>query len=332
MQWGQRFLVCICLILSTCLMLCCCSKASPAGSTASNTSNASNISNVSSGSDSLTSSDEKGTRDSTPKVLLPEASGETVYSNQYAAIDASHTDQGYVMIHYTGTCANVKVQIFEDENDPYTYQLNLEDSWNTFPLSIGSGAYTVRVLENVGGESYAVALTQEIDVSLSDEFLPFLYPNQYVDFTADSTAVTKAEALAESAGTDLDVVGSVYHYIIENITYDKAKAETVTYGYTPDVDETLETGTGICFDYASLMTAMLRSQRIPTRLEVGYSGSAYHAWISTYIEDIGWIDNIIEFDGETWRLLDPTLGASNSEDSVAAYIGDGSNYQVKYYY
>ena len=77
---------------------------------------------------------------------------------------------------------------------------------------------------------------------------------------------------------------------------------------------------------------MLRSQRIPTKLEVGYSGEAYHAWISTYIADIGWIDKIIEFNGNTWTLMDPTLAASNDRSAVGKYIGDGSNYVVKYSY
>jgi len=44
------------------------------------------------------------------------------------------------------------------------------------------------------------------------------------------------------------------------------------------------------------MSAMLRSQGIPTKLEVGYSGEAYHAWISTYIKESGWVDNIIKFE------------------------------------
>ena len=55
------------------------------------------------------------------------------------------------------------------------------------------------------------------------------------------------------------------------------------------------------------MTSMLRSQNIPTKLEVGYSGDAYHAWISTYIDDKGWVDDIIQFNGNTWQIMDPTL-------------------------
>ena len=46
---------------------------------------------------------------------------------------------------------------------------------------------------------------------------------------------------------------------------------------------------GICFDYAALMTAMLRSQDIPTKLVVGYTGNLYHAWINVYLEGQGWV-------------------------------------------
>lgn len=72
-----------------------------------------------------------------------------------------------------------------------------------------------------------------------------------------------------------------------------------------------KTQTGICFDYASVMTTMLRSQRIPTRLEIGYAGENYHAWISTYIKDIGWVNGIIEFNGTSWTLMDPTYASTS---------------------
>ena len=73
----------------------------------------------------------------------------------------------------------------------------------------------------------------------------------------------KGQALSDDSADDLDYVQQVYHYVIENITYDKQKAETVASGYIPDPDATMESGTGICFDYASLMTALLRSSISP---------------------------------------------------------------------
>ena len=138
--------------------------------------------------------------------------------------------------------------------------------------------------------------------------------------------------LVADTWTDLEVVENIYNYVTQNISYDTDKAESVSYGYLPSVDETLASGTGICFDYAALMSALLRLQKIPTKLQVGYSGDAYHAWISTYVDDTGWVDNIIEFDGKSWQLMDPTLAANNDEASVKEYVGDGSNYVVKYSY
>lgn len=271
-------------------------------------------------------------RDSTPDVLVPAADGTTSYGSDTVTIDASHTDQGYVMVRYTGNNQKVKLQIETPKEDTYVYLLSQEQEYETFPLSRGDGGYTLTVLENVEGDMYSIAFSQDIEVTITDEFLPFLYPNQYVFFTAGSDAVSKGEELADGMHSDLEAVESIYHFVTSHITYDTEKATSVAYGYLPDVDETLSTGTGICFDYAAVTAAMLRSQRIPTRLEIGYAGEAYHAWISVYVEEVGWIDNIIEFDGSSWSLMDPTFAAGTDRRNLKQFIGDGSNYVVKYYY
>ncbi|MDE6894628.1 MAG: hypothetical protein K2P43_00370, partial [Lachnospiraceae bacterium] len=62
-------------------------------------------------------------------------------------------------------------------------------------------------------------------------------------------------------------------------------------------------------------------------------GEAYHAWISVYLEETGWVDNIIEFHGSSWSLMDPTFAAgTGNSSSLKQFIGDGTNYVVKYYY
>lgn len=272
-----------------------------------------------------------GSRDNTPVCLVPSADGTAESHNELASIDFSHAEEGYIMVRYTGDCPKVKLQITGEDNVTYTYNL-VSDDYEAFPLSSGNGSYTVWVLENISGTSYLTCLTETIGVSVTNEFGPFLYPNQYCNFTAESETVAKGAELARSADTDLEVVANVYNYIIGNITYDYEKAETVPSGYTSDVDTILNSGTGICLDYAAVMTSMLRSQRIPTRLEVGYVGEAYHAWISTYITDIGWVNGIVEFDGTSWKLMDPTFAANNSEKELKKFIGDGSSYLVKYMY
>lgn len=286
-----------------------------------------------SGSSSASRKEHSGPpRDSTPKVLTPSADGVTVYQNDFASIDASNTSQGYVMVKYNGTNEKVKLQITCPDQSCYTYLISDRGAYDTFPLTAGNGSYALQILENVAGDTYTVSLAQSINVSIEDEFLPFLYPNQYVNFHTDSKAVSKGSDLAKDTYSDLDVVQNIYNYVIKNISYDTEKAQNVSYGYVPDVDDTLSSKKGICFDYAALMTSMLRSQNIPTKLEVGYSGDAYHAWISTYIDDKGWVDDIIQFDGDTWQIMDPTLAATNDSAAVKKYVGDGSHYVVKYTY
>lgn len=276
--------------------------------------------------------ESNGSRSNEIVVLEPVASGVTVYSNEDAAIDASNATEGYVMVKYTGSAAKVRMLIETPAKNTYNYLMDLDGQYDVYPLSEGSGTYKIGVYENLHDDQYAAAFTQSVSVNLKDEYSMFLYPNAYVDFNANSAAVKKGQELASGASTDLEVVENVYHYIIENVTYDYDKAETVQSGYLPKVDDTLATCTGICFDYASLMGAMLRSQGIPTRLEIGYAGTQYHAWISVYTAEQGWIDSVIQFDGTQWTLMDPTLGSYANTSTVKKFREDDSYYQLKYKY
>lgn len=272
-----------------------------------------------------------GTRDSTPVCLVPRADGNLTVQNDIAVIDYSNSDSGYIAASYTGPVSKVKMILIGPDNVKYTYDLH-GNGYEFFPLSSGSGAYQVGIYENVSGTNYSTCLFTEFSAGLENEFGPFLYPNQYVNFHADSLTVAKGAELAKSADTDLDVIVNVYNYIISSITYDEAKATDPPTGYTTDVDAILSSGKGICLDYAAVMAAMLRSQGIPTRLEVGYAKDAYHAWISIYTEDTGWLNGLIEFTGNKWTLVDPTFGANNSEKALKKFIGDGSNYVLQKVY
>lgn len=187
--------------------------------------------------------------------------------------------------------------------------------------------------ENISGTKYATVLSLSCTVTLTDEFAPFLRPNQYVDYSNAVNTVAKAKELTAGMTDPLDKVQAVYNYVVKNITYDKQKAATVQSGYLPVLDTVLATKTGICFDYAALMTGMLRSQGVPCKLVVGYAGTAYHAWISVWSEKDGWIDGVIYFDGTSWQRMDPTFASSGKQSaSIMQYIGDGKNYTTKYVY
>lgn len=280
--------------------------------------------------ESSASPSSSGGWDNTPKVLIPQASGTDLLGNERLQIDVSNRTEGYIMARYTGPAQKVKFFVVTPDEVRYTYDLPSSETWFTLPLTGGSGSYTLDVREHVEADLYSNLYSQSLDVEIKDEFSPFLYPNQYTWFTEETKAVTKASELTKKAEDGLGAVKEIYDFVIQHVSYDEEKAETVQSGYLPDVDETLASGKGICFDYAALMTAMLRSQGIPTKLEIGYSGEVYHAWISTWLEETGWVDNIIEFDGKNWTLVDPTLAAGNKASAVKKYIGDGSNYTVKY--
>ena len=293
---------------------------------------ASGSGSASSGAASDSGSEGAGSSRETYTEFLTPETGEICETVDTASVDMSNISEGYIMVEYTGESDLALLQVtIPDESETYTYPI-LQGGYQTFPLSCGDGTYGLRVLEQIAGGKYAVVYSTSVDVALSDEFRPYLYPNEYVNYSAECEAVKLGMELSDSSTDDVSLLENIYNYVIENITYDKEKAAGDLSYYVPDIDDTLESGTGICFDYASLMAAMLRSQRIPTKLVFGYSGTAYHAWVSVYLTEYGWVDGIIEFDGESWQLMDPTLGANNGADAVARYVGDGTNYTEKYWY
>ncbi len=254
--------------------------------------------------------------------------GKNVLSNGEASVDLSNTADGTVQVAYTGSSsARIKTILTTPDGTRYTYNLT-KGTYATLPLSGGSGTYSIGVYVNVGGTKYSTAYTTTFQVSLSNEFAPFLSANQYVNYTSSSNVAQLATELTAKNKTDMDKIKTVYQYAVGNISYDKDRAANVQSGYLPDIDDVLKRGKGICFDYAAVMTAMLRTLGIPTKLVIGYAGDVYHAWISTYTKESGWLNDIIYFDGSVWKLLDPTFASGGNE----AYTADASHYSVKYTY
>ena len=270
-------------------------------------------------------------RNNLANVLTPTAPGTSVTGNDYVSVDISNNSEGYIVVTYKGSSTNVKFQVTGPGQSAYTYKIATGVA-TVMPLTGGSGSYKLGCYEGIGGNQYAVVYTENVTFNITNTFGPYLYPNQYVNFNSNSKVVTKAASLVSGCDTDLEAVEAVYHYVVKNFTYDYDKAATVSSGYLPVVDTVLDSKTGICFDYAAVMASMLRSQNIPTRLEIGYAGDAYHAWISVYVKDKGWIDGIIKFDGKNWTLMDPTFASTSSSKETKDFITNKSNYTVKYMY
>ena len=99
--------------------------------------------------------------------------------------------------------------------------------------------------------------------------------------------------------TDEEKAKAAYTWILNNITYD--------YNCNPvyqhsDIDKTLQTKKGICYDIANLFTAICRSQNIPCYSVDGYRKDDYqykHTWNRVYI-------------GGAWYNVDITADLTNS--------------------
>ena len=244
-------------------------------------------------------------------------------------IDTSRTSEGYVCASASSS-SRLKFQV-SNNGETYNYDMPNNGTPTVFPMNMGSGAYTFRIMQNTQGSNYVELEAATADVALADEFAPYLLPNVFCDYTASSPCVAKAREITKDAANVGEAVSAVCHWVADNITYDTAKAEKLSNGtgYIPKPDDTLSSKTGICFDYASLSAAMLRSLGIPTKIVTGYVGAdnVYHAWIMVYI-DGSWQSAGFSVNRNTWSRCDVTFASSGS----TKYTGDGSAYTDKYTY
>ena len=269
------------------------------------------------------------TRMEVPPMATSAFHPELAENSGKVSVDLSAVSEGYVALcAYSNS--RLKAQVLKDDMT-YTYDISSEGVPSILPLQCGSGRYTIRVLENVGSTKYAVIYITERDVKLLDEFQPFLRPNDYARYDASSLCVQSASHIAEHSRDALEFIGGVYELICGSIAYDAVKASRTTTMYLPDVDATLISGKGICFDYASRAAAMLRSQGVPTKIIFGYvaPNDLYHAWNMFYTKEKGWITVSFEVGDDTWNRIDLTFSAGGASDE---FIGDGSHYTAVYYF
>ena len=246
-----------------------------------------------------------------------------------ASIDTSQTENGFV-----GACAtsdaHLKLQITQGDHSA-NCDLPNDGTPIVYPLTFGDGAYTFRIMLNTQGNNYVELYSTTASVSLESEFAPFVRPNVYCDFNEESSCVKKARELVANSTNEAEALEAICTWIVDNVSYDDAKAEQLksAAGYVPNPDETLASGTGICFDYASLGAAMLRSQGIPTKIVTGYvsPGNIYHAWIMVYIDGT-WKSAQFSVSPNTWSRVDLTFAASGGGENV----GDGESYTDRFVY
>lgn len=281
---------------------------------------------------SVSMADASGDAASLQNGTLSGKTQATLIENDTVTLDIESLSLGAVRVRYNKTDSSQKVKlIIQKDKMRYIYNLQADGQWQTYSFQMGSGSYNLQVLVNKKDNLYNAVLDTDLEVELSSQEAPFLHSNPMVRFSEDSKTVELARSLTQGKTTDREKAQAIYEYVVNNIKYDYDKAKTVKPGYRPDCDEILEAGKGICFDYASLLSAMLRAVDIPAKLVTGYVAprNSYHAWNEVYLNDS--LPSEVELDKpfcqEGWVRLDATHRA-NARDSARSleFTGNDLNY------
>ncbi|MGE5613850.1 MAG: transglutaminase-like domain-containing protein [Bacillota bacterium] len=206
--------------------------------------------------------------------------------------DTAKLGNGVIMIGCSVNSGKKLKVMIEKSGKKVTYDLRNDGTRESFPLQFGDGVYKVSVLENIEDTKYKYLATKNITLDLDDDNKVYLESVQNIRWNCDMYAIKKAAELTMGLKTDAEKIKAIYNFVISNISYDKDKLSKLSSNYVPDIENTIATGKGICYDYSSLLAAMLRSQGIPAKLVKGYSAfvDGYHAWNEIYDSATGkWI-------------------------------------------
>ncbi len=129
----------------------------------------------------------------------------------------------------------------------------------------------------------------------------FLEPDKLVPITGIPAQLATEQT--KTAGTPLARASAMYEYVFKTLRYDKSG----TGWGNGDAIWACDAKRGNCTDFHSLFIAMARSQKIPSRFEIGFSIptdkpsgdiAGYHCWADFYTSDLGWVPVDIS---EAWK-------------------------------
>ena len=231
-----------------------------------------------------------------------------VPSYSMSSIGIHHNDEGAVTVVYPNAPQKRLRVLVEKGGERSAYNLHdggsTADAVATYPLQRGDGTYLVRIMENTEGNSYREVYRKEVTLKSQQKYAAFLNSVQEINWSSSDPAIQKAAQLTAGMSSDREKVQAIYNYIVGNVKYDHDKVDQLNIFYLPNINNTFSTNKGICYDYASLFAAMLRSQGIPTRMVKGYSdaignGEVYHAWNEVYLAS-----------EDRWIIIDTTHDAT----------------------
>jgi transglutaminase-like putative cysteine protease len=138
---------------------------------------------------------------------------------------------------------------------------------------------------------------RELDELLShDDYWDMLMPSHFARPCAELDALAAKLGVAQRNGSDpLTLVRRLNEELFNAFEYKKESTSVDS-----PIEDALNSGQGVCQDFAHIMIAMLRNLHIPARYVSGYvyvdathkdrsAEGATHAWVEALLPGLGWV-------------------------------------------
>lgn len=279
--------------------------------------------------------------------LTQESTG--VYSNKFVRINTNTSSKGYIEIDYIEPNAfDIEVSILSNVSN----QRNGKGGWHYYTgykgkckikaaLTYGNAEYVITVSstmrhESTGAHNFTKKAVLTVNLKNVSNTGGFLLSAGEVIFDSDMMFIKKANELSAGCKNDFEKVEKIYDWLTDYLMY--AKTEDTCLGiYHCDLNKVYNRKTGVCYDYAVVLAAMLRSQGIPCKVVFGWYADTPvamgHAWNQVYIAGSGSItSDKLSVTGNKWCTLDPTLSYGSRGEVAIEYMNNPSNYIWQSYY
>ena len=131
-----------------------------------------------------------------------------------ATIDTTNASRGYVSVAYYNTSKKLKGYISLGGRDQF-FSMRNDGNWTNLPLTLGSGTYEIRILENTTGTKYGSVLSESATFNDGGQMDRYLVSIPTIEYSSGMGAIQKAAALS-SGKSEADKVAAIYEYVVMN--------------------------------------------------------------------------------------------------------------------
>lgn len=246
----------------------------------------------------LSPSEAESSSKQTSTTLLVKAVSKKVAQKSAQTPKGSHLqilpNQGIATVSFPKMKKGYKAFIvIEKGKQEYNFRMTKTEN---IPLPFGSGIYDLTLYQGKG-----------------DDFIPMETKRFYASFS--NLQLAKQKTILSPGIQDKQVdhllktkfknwrswtpdmrVAKVHQYVTRSFSYDYELAENLEPWYLPDTKRLVQQQEGICYDFASLTSSLLREMNVPTRVVMGYPKDfdVYHSWNEVYVK-------------RSWKVVDTTF-------------------------